>query len=79
MRIKIKGEMTLTQLRQCIYEQFLEIEDRFCVRHARGVSIYLTPTDGHGEEVRCRDGRGDPVDTMFSDGPYPCAADSYDI
>ena len=42
MKIKIKGEMTLAQLRQCIYEQFVELEDRYAIRHARSVTIYMT-------------------------------------
>ncbi len=79
MKIKIRGEMTLAQLQQCIYEQFVELEDRYAVRHARGVTIYMTPTNGFGDEVWCRDGRGEQVETLLSEGPYSCAADSYDI
>ncbi len=79
MKIKIKGEMTLAQLRQCIYEQLNQIEDQYAVRHARSVTIYMTPTNGFGDEARCRDGRGENVSTIFTEGPYSCAADSYDI
>jgi len=71
--------MTLAQIRQCIYEQFHELEDRYAVRHGRGVTIYITPTNGFGDEVSCRDGRGERVETMLSEGPYSCAADSYEI
>jgi hypothetical protein len=79
MKIKIQSEMTLSQLRQCIYEQLLDLEDRYAVRHARSVTIYMTLTNGFGDEVCCRDGRGKEVTTVHSDGPYPSAADSYDI
>lgn len=79
MKIKISGEMTLAQLRQCIFEQFLELEDTYAVRHARGATIYMTFTNGFGDEVRCRDARGEDVSTIRSDGAYPCAADRYDL
>lgn len=79
MKIKIQGEMTLSQLRQCIYEQLLSLEDKYAVRHARSVSIYMTPTNGFGDEVCCLDGRGDEVTTIQSGGAYPSAAEHYDI
>lgn len=79
MKIKIQGEMTLSQLRQCIYEQLLSLEDKYAVRHARSVTIYMTPTNGFGDEVCCRDGRGDEVTTVRCDGPYSAAADHYEI
>ena len=79
MKIKIPKEMTLAQLRQCIYEQLSELEDRFAVRHARSITIYMTPTNGFGDEVICRDGRGDTVSTIHSDGPYCSAAEEFDL
>lgn len=79
MKIRIHGEMTLSQLRQCIHEQLHQLEERFAVRHARSVTLYITPTNGLGDEVICRDGRGEAVETMRSEGPYPSAAEEYDI
>ena len=79
MKIKIKGELSLAQARQCIFEQLLEIEDRFALRHARSITLYMTPTNGFGDEVSCRDGRGEEISTIRSEGPYPSAAESYDI
>ena len=79
MKIKIKGELTLAQARQCLFEQLLDLEDRFAVRHARSITLYMTPTNGFGDEVYCRDGRGETISTIRSEGPYPAAADSYDI
>ena len=76
MKIKITGEMTLAELRQCIYEQLIDIEDRYAVRHARSATLYMTTTNGFGDEVRCRDSRGEDISTIRS-GPYPCAAKSY--
>jgi len=79
MKIKVKGELTLAQLRQCLFEQLYEIEERFAVRHARSITLYMTPTNGFGDEVCCRDGRGEEVSTIRSEGPYTTAAESYDV
>ena len=79
MKIKIKGEMTLAQLRQCLFEQLHEMEERFNVRHVRDVTLYITPTNGLGGEVYCRDGLGQEVSTLYSKGPYRSVADHYDI
>ena len=51
MQIKIKGEMTIAELRQELFEKLNEIEDDYAVRHARSVTLYLTLTNGFGDEV----------------------------
>lgn len=78
MKIIIKREMSIPQLRQCLYEQLQSIEERFAVRYARNTTIYISFTNGFGNEVRCVDSRGEDVNEIRSDGPYPCAADQFD-
>jgi len=78
MKIIIKGEMTLAQLQQCIYEQFHSLEENYAVRHSRDVTLYITFTNGTGNVVTCRDGRGEEVTSVNSNGPYSSAADHYD-
>lgn len=78
MKITIKREMTIPQLRQCLYEHLLSIEEQFAVRYARNTTIYLSFTNGFGNEVRCVDPMGEDVNEIRSDGPYPCAAEKFD-
>ena len=77
MKIRIKGELSTAELRQTIYEQLHLLEDDFVIRHSRDISIYLTPTNGFGEEVRCCDYRGKEVSTILVEGPYRAAVDEY--
>lgn len=79
MKIIVRRELSLTQLRQCLFEQFIFIEDRYAIRHSRNITLYMTTTNGQGEEVVCRDWRGEDVTTIHAGGPYPCAADRYDF
>ena len=79
MKIKIKGEMTIPELRQAIYEQLHEIESRFFIRNTKDITIYMTPTNGFGNQVECRDTNGREVSTLYSDGPYRSAAERYDL
>ena len=78
MKISIRGEHSLRNLIQCIYEQLLEIEQTYNIDFARRVTIYMTTTDGRGNVVFCRDARGNEVMTMKTDGPYSVAADQLD-
>lgn len=78
MKITIRREMRIPQLIQSIYEQLTRLEDRYAVRFARNTTIYLTFTNGFGNEVRCIDSRGSDINEVVSDGPYPCAADKLD-
>jgi len=48
MKITIKGEMSLAEIRQALFEKFLEIEDECAVHHSRGTTLYLNPTNGSG-------------------------------
>lgn len=79
MKINIPGEMTITDMRQCLLEQLFDISERFNVRYARGINLYFTPTDGQGNEVICKNSRGEEISQIESEGRYPSAAERYDI
>ena len=79
MKIKIKGEMTLTDLRQCIFEQLHCMEDRFAVRYTDDVTLYLNLTNGFGDKITCKDGAGHEVTFLDSHGPYRPAAIRFDL
>lgn len=79
MKIKITGEMTIPALRQAVFEQLHEMEDRFAIRYVRDITLYVTPTNGFGDEVLCRDPLGAEVKILFSGGPYRSAARDYEL
>ena len=79
MKIKIKGEWTIQQLRQAIYEQLIAMESQFHVQYSKDITLYITPTNGFGDEVRCCDKTGREVTVLYSHGPYQTAADHYRI
>ena len=79
MKIKIKGEWTIAQMRQAIFEQLREVEERFAVKHSLDATLYIRPTNGFGDDVRPRHPNGEEVTTLYSTGPYEPAADDYSI
>ena len=79
MEIKIKGEMTIPEIRQVIIEKLFEIEDEYAVRYSRGATLYINPTNGFGDEVVPRNKHGRSVNKIYSDGPYRSAADEYNL
>jgi len=78
MEIKVKGEMTLDDIRQALFEKLKEVECELAVHHSRGATLYINPTNGLGDAVEPRKG-GRKVDTIYSDGPYRSAADDYKL
>jgi hypothetical protein len=79
MQIKLKGEMTLAELRQELFEQLNQVEEEYAVRHARSISLYFTPTNGFGDEVVPRNSAGHKVEKVCSEGPYRSAADDFKL
>ena len=77
MEIKIRGEMTMEDIRQAIFEKLHEVENEFAVRHSRGATLYINPTNGLGDDVVPRRSTGEQVRKVFSSGPYRSAADDY--
>lgn len=78
MKIRIKGEMTLAQMRQLLIEELLSVEDRFAVRHSLDATLYINPTNGFGDYVSPRYSNGKEVTVVYAAAPYRSAADYYD-
>lgn len=79
MKVQIKGEMTLAQIRQAIYETLNLVEEDYAVRFSRGATLYINPTNGFGDEVVPRDRLGEEVKKVTSQGPYRAAADEFGV
>ena len=77
MQINVKGEMTLAEIRQAIFEKLCEVEDDFALRYSRGATLYISPTNGFGETVEPINRQGQKIDRVYSKGPYRSAADDY--
>lgn len=77
MKIKIKGELSLPEVRQALFELLAMLEDEYRVRYAYGATLYLTPTNGFGEEVVPVTQSGREVTSLDSDGPYRSLAAEY--
>jgi hypothetical protein len=78
MKIKVKGEHTMAEIRQALFEKLHEIESDLAVRYSIGATLYINPSNGFGEEVSPRKG-GRKIDNLYSEGPYHSAADDYKI
>jgi hypothetical protein len=78
MQIIIKGDLTMPQLRQAIYEKFVELEE-FGVEHFKGATLYVNPTNEFGEDVILRNKYGQAVHKLFSHGPYRSCAEEFKI
>ena len=79
MEIKVKGEMSLTEIRQALFEKLHEVEDDYAVRYSRGATLYINPTNGFGDDVKPCNKHGRSVDKVYSEGPYRSAADDYKL
>jgi len=78
MKIRIRGEMTLAQVRQALFEKIMEIEERFAVRHTVGITLYINPSNGFGDAVTPVYSNGKEVTVVYGEKPYDSAADQYD-
>ena len=74
MKITFKGEMTISEARQAVFEKLHELEDQYGVRFTRGATLYVNPTDEHGNDVVARCASGRHVTQLHSHGPYRSAA-----
>jgi len=79
MQIRLRGEMTLAEIRQALFEELHKLEEGYAVRFSRGATLYLNPTDEFGEDVVVRKQTGEQVTKIFSRGPYRSAADEYKL
>lgn len=79
MKIRIPGEMHFRHIVQAIYEALTKIELEHAIRHSRGVTLYINPTDGNGKDVVPRKKTGEEVQEILSRGPYRSAADDFKL
>lgn len=79
MKIRIEGEMPIPALIKALYQEFRLLEDTYNVKFVRGAALYLTPTDGLGDEVECRDTLGNVVQELRSKGAYKSIAQDYQL
>src|SRR5215831_940042 len=75
MEVRIKGQMTIADIRQALFEQLHELETKYAVQFSRGATLYINPTNGFGEDVTPRLPGGHELRTLYSMGPYRSAAD----
>ena len=75
MRIKIKGEITIPELKQALFEQLHELEAEMAIRHVNDITLYITPTNGFGDRVIAQNRYGRQIDDLYCAGPYKSAAD----
>lgn len=77
MKIKVKGEMTIAELKQVLIEMLHELEDDTAVRYTEGATLYINPTNGFGDKVVPHNRYGREVKNLYSNGPYKSAADEF--
>ena len=51
MEIRIRGQMTIADIRQALFEQLHELEIKYSVQFSRGATLYINPTNAFGEDV----------------------------
>src|ERR1700738_2242203 len=54
MEVRIKGQMTIADIRQALFDQLHEIETKYAVQYSRGATLYINPTNAFGEDVTPR-------------------------
>jgi hypothetical protein len=79
MEIKLRGEMTIADIRQALFEQLHDLEINYSVKFSRGATLYIHPTNGIGDDVIPRMAGGRPLTKLHSIGPCRSAADQYKL
>ena len=79
MEIKLRGEMTIKEVRQALFEKLHEVESEYAVKFSRGATLYINPTDEFGDDVVPRKRTGEEVRKLQSMGPYKSAADDFQL
>jgi len=49
MEVKIRGQMTIADIRQALFEQLHELETKYAVQFSRGATLYINPTNAFVE------------------------------
>lgn len=79
MKIRVKGELPIAEIRQALFEKLHEVEDDLAVRYSMGATLYINPTNGFGEKVEPHNTHGRKIENLYSEGPYRSAADEFKI
>jgi len=77
--ITVRGDLTMKEIRQTIFESLAEIEDEYAIHYSRNVTLFINPTDELGEAVVARNSLGAVVTRMTKKGPYRSAADEFKL
>jgi hypothetical protein len=75
LKVRIRGQMTIADIRQALFEQLHELETKYAVQFSRGATLYINPTNAFGEDVTPRMPGGHELRRLYSTGPYRSAAD----
>jgi hypothetical protein len=75
MEVRIRGQMTIADIRQALFEQLHELETKYAVQFSRGATLCINPTNAFGEDITPRMPGGHELRTLYSTGPYRSAAD----
>ena len=54
MEVRIKGQMTIADIRQALFEQLHELETKYAVQYSGGATLYINPANAFGEDVTPR-------------------------
>src|SRR5437762_7090570 len=66
MEVRIRGQMTIADIRQTLFEQLHELETKYAVQFSRGATLYINPTNVFGEDVTPRMPGGHELRTLYS-------------
>jgi len=66
MEVRIRGQMTIADIRQALFEQLHELEIKYAVQFSRGATLYINPTNAFGEDVTPRMPGGHELRTLYS-------------
>ena len=75
MEVRIKGQMTIADIRQALFKQLHDLETKYAVKFSRGATLYINPTNDFGDDVTPLMPGGQELRVLYSTGPYRSAAD----
>lgn len=79
MEIKVRGNISIAELMQALWEELHLVRDENNVEYSRGATLYINPSNELGDDVVPRNSLGHEVKKRSSTGPYRSAADDYKI
>jgi hypothetical protein len=61
MEVRIKGQMTIADIRPALFEQLQELETKYAVQFSRGATLYMREAGLSAHENREIEGRNVPL------------------